>query len=222
MDEQLETLASDDIFASNPEPRCPCVLLLDVSGSMAGQPIGELNAGLVTFKEEIAADALARKRVEVAIVTFGGAVTLAMPFTDADGFEPPSLTANGLTPMGAAIGEAIRLVKERKEIYKENGIAYYRPWIFLITDGEPNDAWDSVPDAVQAGEERKEFSFFAIAVKGADMEVLRQISVREPLMLEGLKFQELFRWLSASLRSVSSSTPGTDVQLSSPKGWATV
>ena len=25
-------------FASNPDPRCPCVLLLDVSGSMNGQP----------------------------------------------------------------------------------------------------------------------------------------------------------------------------------------
>ena len=26
-------------FADNPEPRCPCLLLLDVSGSMAGGKI---------------------------------------------------------------------------------------------------------------------------------------------------------------------------------------
>jgi hypothetical protein len=58
-------------FADNPEPRCPCLLLLDVSGSMKGQPITELNAGLTTFKDELAADALAMKRVEVGIVTFG-------------------------------------------------------------------------------------------------------------------------------------------------------
>jgi uncharacterized protein with von Willebrand factor type A (vWA) domain len=32
-----------DDFALNPEPRCPCLLLLDVSGSMAGEPITELN-----------------------------------------------------------------------------------------------------------------------------------------------------------------------------------
>ncbi|MCC7136615.1 MAG: hypothetical protein IT528_09535, partial [Nitrosomonas sp.] len=43
-------------FADNPEPRCPCLLLLDVSGSMQGQPIVELNAGLTTFKDELAAD----------------------------------------------------------------------------------------------------------------------------------------------------------------------
>ena len=34
-------------FAENPEPRVPCVLLLDTSGSMTGKPIAELNEGLV-------------------------------------------------------------------------------------------------------------------------------------------------------------------------------
>ena len=58
-------------FALNPEPRCPCLLLLDTSGSMQGAPIAELNAGLVTLKDELMADALAAKRVEIAIVTFG-------------------------------------------------------------------------------------------------------------------------------------------------------
>ena len=46
MSEQITFATSD--FASNPEPRCPCILLLDVSGSMNGRPINELNAGLVT------------------------------------------------------------------------------------------------------------------------------------------------------------------------------
>ena len=59
-------------FAENPEPRVPCVLLLDVSGSMSGQPIAELNEGLITLKDTLAADSLASKRAEIAIVTFGG------------------------------------------------------------------------------------------------------------------------------------------------------
>jgi uncharacterized protein YegL len=48
-------------FADNPEPRCPCVLLLDVSGSMNGRPLDELNAGLVAFRDELSGDALAVK-----------------------------------------------------------------------------------------------------------------------------------------------------------------
>jgi uncharacterized protein with von Willebrand factor type A (vWA) domain len=31
-----------DNFADNPEPRCPCVLLLDTSGSMGGAAIRQL------------------------------------------------------------------------------------------------------------------------------------------------------------------------------------
>jgi uncharacterized protein YegL len=53
------------------------------------------------------------------------------------------------------------------------------------------------------------------------MDILQQISVREPLRLDGLRFRDLFSWLSTSLRSVSRSTPGTEVPLP-PPGWASV
>jgi uncharacterized protein YegL len=220
MSDQISFETSD--FASNPEPRCPCVLLLDVSGSMGGAPLNELNAGLAVFKDELAADALAMKRVEVAMVTFGP-TKIEMPFTSASTFYPPTLSAQGDTPMGSAIMQALDLVKERKSEYRANGISYYRPWVFLITDGGPTDAWKAAADAVREGEASKQFAFFAIGVKGANMDVLKQISsAREPLSLEGLKFRELFSWLSNSLRSVSRSTPGTEVPLESPKGWAAV
>ncbi|MDR1740340.1 MAG: VWA domain-containing protein [Synergistaceae bacterium] len=216
MTRRASTIASDDDFAGNPEPRCPCVLLLDVSESMVGQPIDELNAGLTTFKDALVDYPVAMKRVEVAIVTFGEAVVLKMPFTEAERFEPPILTAGGLTPMGEAISEAIRLVKERKGIYRKNGIAYYRPWIFLVTDGEPTDDWYSVSDLVKTGEDAKAFIFYAVGVMDANMDILQQISIREPLKLDGLKFQELFKWLGNSV-GASTSTPGADVLPPSPK-----
>lgn len=219
MSEQISFETSD--FATNPEPRCPCVLLLDVSGSMQGEPIAALNAGLASFHVELAADALARKRVEVAIVTFGP-MRVAAPFANAGEFVPPTVAAEGDTPLGAAVMQAIELVRERKNEYRANGISYYRPWIFLITDGAPTDAWDGAAAAVREGEAAKAFAFFAIGVRGANMDVLRQISVREPLSLDALKFRQLFSWLSSSLRSVSRSTPGADVPLDSPRGWAAV
>jgi hypothetical protein len=69
-------------FADNPEPRCPCLLLLDTSGSMAGRPIEQLNAGLSTLHSELNADSLASKRVDLAIVTFGP-VRVEAEFTSA-------------------------------------------------------------------------------------------------------------------------------------------
>jgi uncharacterized protein YegL len=202
-------------FAENPEQRCACLLLLDTSSSMKGDPIHELNAGLVAFKDELAADSLALKRVEVAVVGFGP-VKVHQPFTTAADFYPPELQASGDTPMGSAIELGIDLLQQRKEEYKANGISYYRPWIFLITDGAPTDEWDIAINLIREGEEAKRFMFFAVGVEGANMEVLDRLSVREPLRLAGLRFRELFQWLSSSLSQVSASTPGDAVPLPNP------
>lgn len=208
-------------FADNPEPRCPCLLLLDVSGSMGGAPIKALNDGVQAFRDELYSDSLAMKRVEVGMVTFGP-VNTAQPFIAAGAFHPPHLVAQGDTPMGAAILQALTMVRLRKDEYRAAGIAYYRPWVFLITDGAPTDAWQQAAAAIKEGEASGAFAFFAVGVQGANMETMRQISVREPLTLDGLKFRELFMWLSASLKSVSQSTPGTTLALAPPSGWASV
>ena len=203
-----ESAFSSVEFAENPEPRVPCALVVDTSTSMSGMKLIELNKGLKTYRDELLKDPLAAKRVEVGVITFGGRVQRRTKFVTPPDFDPPQLDAIGGTPMGEAILEAITMVEERKQAYRDNGIAYYRPWIFLITDGEPNDHWQPVCSQVERGEKEKAFSFFAVGVEGANMEVLKEISVRKPLWLMGLKFAELFTWLSNSQQAVSQSSPG--------------
>lgn len=205
-------------FAENPEPRCPVVLTLDVSGSMSGQPIAELNAGLLELDNALKADRLAALRVELAMVTFGGTVAKT-DFVTADAFHPPILSANGGTPMGAAVHKALDILRDRKETYKRNGLDYFRPWLFLISDGAPTDAWESAADHARDEEERKGVSVYAIGVQEANLQILARFSAaRPPLMLKGLAFRDLFQWLSKSLSAVAQSRPDQQALLP-PPGW---
>ena len=209
-------------FAQNPEPRCPCILLLDTSSSMSGEPIEQLNKGLQEFKKQLMNDELAAKRVEVSVISFDSSVEVHNDFQTINSFNVPTLRPGGYTSMGKGIEVAINILKKRKKDYKDNGISYYRPWIFLITDGSPTDSIDNAILKDHNGESKKEFAFFAVGVEGADIHTLNRISDREALTLKGLNFTALFQWLSNSMCSVSRSTLDTEVVLESPKGWAKI
>ncbi|NJK41567.1 MAG: VWA domain-containing protein [Acaryochloridaceae cyanobacterium SU_2_1] len=212
-------------FVENPENRCPVILLVDTSSSMSGAPLDALNSGLEAFKEAVIQDEQAALRVDVAIVSFGP-VELVQDFVTIDQFVPLKLEAHGLTPMGEAISFALDLLENRKVAYRNNGIQYYRPWVFLITDGAPNpdSPWQQAAERLKNAEAQRKLSFFAVGVQGADMTILNQISPpdRPPLMLRGLDFRSMFLWLSDSMVRVSSSTVGGDMVALPPVGWGQI
>ncbi|EZP73057.1 marine proteobacterial sortase target protein [Sphingomonas paucimobilis] len=212
-------------FADNSEPRCACMLVLDTSGSMEGEPIAQLNKGLEQFAQELREDRLAAKRADICVITFGDTVNVVAEFGSAQNFYPQPLRAHGGTPMGEAINCAIDLVLGQQARYRANGIMPYRPWIFMLTDGTPTDDVSRAARRVREAHERKSFSFFAVGVDQADMSTLAAISVNAPLKLRGLAFSDLFRWLSSSLSAVSRSSVGGKVLLANPTGpdgWAEI
>jgi uncharacterized protein YegL len=204
-------------FAINPQPRCACALILDTSGSMADK-IDQLNAGLNVLKDELMRDDNARKRVEIAIVEFNSGVRVVQDFVTVDKFHPPTLTARGTTDLDGGVTQALDLIQRRKRQYASNGIPFYRPWAFLITDAEITEC-PPVAHRIRAEENTRHLAFFTVGVDGANEDMLRQIGTRPHKMLAGVKFKELFLWLSDSLGRVSvPSVPGDMTPLNTNTG----
>ena len=203
--------------AANYEQKCLVCLVLDVSGSMRGKPIDELNKGLQEFYNEIADDETTSQKLEVSLITFNHIVRTIQEPALVENFKMPKLTATGSTAMVTAVNEAIDKVEARKKWYKETGQTYYRPWIILMTDGEPDDDQDVDALAARIKNETagKHFMFLPIAVEDANLAILEKINGNKPAMkLQGTKFSSFFKWLSASMDTIVNAKEGDQVDIS--------
>lgn len=231
--------------AQNYEQKCLCVLVLDTSGSMneivddsgsvkTGRTtiidgkeynvvnggisrLDNLNKGLRAFYDEIASDYKSAQQMEIAIVTFDDEVRVAQSPLLIEDCPPPMLSAKGMTNLTEAMDTAIELVEARKSWYRSTNQTYYRPWIILITDGEPNDGQDidALSRLIKSEVDQKHFQFLPIGVDNANMDVLNRLSVQLPAMpLAGTKFSQFFKWLSASMNTVIHSSEGQKVNIS--------
>ncbi|HOI85299.1 MAG TPA: VWA domain-containing protein [Acholeplasmataceae bacterium] len=217
-DFEFEKEVVDEALLDNPEPRCPVVLLLDTSYSMTGNPINQLNEGVHALYAALRDDDLASVRVDLSVISFGQSVQVLQNFATVSESQAPTLAVNGMTPMGEAITTALKNIEARKNEYRAAGISYYRPWLFVITDGEPTDSVSEASSMLQQAIQSKKVIFFGIGVESANIERLRQIagSRDRVFKLNGLNFKELFQWVSSSLSSVSSSRVGDTIKLEKP------
>lgn len=210
-----EYILSQEDLVDNPTARVPICLVLDVSGSMSGDPIRELQAGVQMFYEAIRDDEIAQYAAEISIVTFGSQAHRTVDFMSIERQDVPALIAEGTTAMGQGVNLALDLLEVRKGDYQRAGVDYYQPWMVIMTDGEPTDDISRASERVRTLCETRKLSVFPIAIgAAANMDTLALLSPgRPPLRLKGLNFKEFFLWLSRSVSRVSQSTPGETVPL---------
>lgn len=219
---------ANDFTTESPEnyqQKCCCALVLDVSTSMEGSAITELNEGLQEFYRDIQTNSTTADRLEVAVIEFSNSIQTLIDPSLAVNFIMPTLTTKGTTKLVDGVREGMNVVRSRKAWYKQTGQPYYRPWIILITDGAPDSDQDvnGLATEIRDGVSKKEFFFFAIGVEGADMSMLSSISDSSmpAAKLQGLKFSEFFKWLSASMTTLTNANPDEKVNLANPVGWMT-
>lgn len=221
-------IGTEDLV-ENPTPRVPIVLCIDTSGSMMGDPIRELVAGVNQFYEAIDDDDDAHDAAEVCIVEFNSGAKVIQEFASVERVQRiSSISATGATHMGEGVNLALDTLEARKKLYNDNGVLYYQPWLVLMTDGGPNGSISELDKAIKRVTEMiggKKLTIFPIGIgSGADMSVLARFSPsKPPLRLQGLSFKEFFEWLSKSVSRVSQSSPGDvppKLDIQGLAGWA--
>jgi len=189
------------------ESHMALVLVLDISYSMEGEPINQLNAGLNRFKEEVCRDKQTRDILDIAIIEFNDNCNVIQDFVPIEYMEHMQLETDGGTKFADPIREALRMVEERSRFYRRSGTEPYKPWIILVTDGAPLDDISAVAREVLTAQETGKVRFIALGVGDYNSATLKRLT-DVVFRMEGTDFSSFFNWVSKSMRSVSQSSPG--------------
>lgn len=210
----------DEALKADHVQRTPCVLVLDTSGSMASDGrIEKLNSGLRRFEQTIKGTEQLRKQVLLLVIGFGESVELLADWTQAEDFTAPKLVPSGMTPMGQAMRYAHSCVEDISLRLRSEGITFTRPWIFLMSDGGPNDeGWEEAAlDSRRACEERRATVWPLAVPPGADGEKLHRFARTDmKVFTVDDDFAGIFEWLVTTLGQVVQSTPGQGIQITEP------
>lgn len=232
-----------DLF-DNPAARVPVCLCLDVSGSMNEIIAGEssftgrtevidgqryricqggttklelLKEGIKTLYEDLKTNPTTRYVADIAIVTFSDEGTVVADFSGVR--SQPSvyeLKTGGMTEMGKGVNLALDLLDVRKKEYKESGVEYYQPWLFLMTDGDANGDKTELQVAqkrVNKLVKSEKLTFIPVGFGdkkdfSKDNELNKFSDTEKAVRYDSIDYVKFFKWISQSIDEVSKSRVG--------------
>lgn len=183
--------------------RLPVYLLLDVSGSMSGEPIEAVKTGVQTLVSTLRQDPYALETAFLSVITFDTNAKQVAPLTELATFQTPIINASGTT----ALGEALGLLADRVEAEVGKTTAEvkgdWKPLIFIMTDGVPTDDWQKGLEKLK--KVRTGIIVACAAGHGADTSVLKQITevVVQLDTADSSTIKAFFKWVSASVSTGS-------------------
>lgn len=199
-------MALKNVTTSHARP-LPVILLLDVSGSMSvNGKIDALNRAITEMLQVFADESAHRTELQVALITFGGHAAIHTPLTPAREVSFTPLRADGLTPLG----QAFTLLQGMLEDPAQVPSRAYRPTVVLVSDGQPNDAWQEPLKSLLASSRASKAFRLAMGIgEDADLEVLRRF-LDDPAgrvfeAKDARQLHEFFRWVTMSVTARSRS-----------------
>lgn len=207
------------------------VLCFDTSGSMyaSDSTEGVSRIELVKryakdFVNSSAISDIDKERVELCVITFDSSVTILKDFSPMSeiGDDFSMINASGLTSLYSALIIAVHAARKRKNAMLNEGVACFKPIIFLVTDGLPTD--DNMKEScrkvlkqyVDKGDDGKaKMRLIVCGMDQCDMSEMNQLCDEKQILAlrntDALK--DVFKLFTASVAAVSQSTVDDELHL---------
>lgn len=187
-------------------------LLLDVSGSMCGAPINAVHEGIELLLRELKRTPDALETAHLSIITYGSDARVLVPMQTVAKITVPTLPCGGSTNTAAALELVARLIDIDFRPHTPTTKGDYRPLLFLLTDGEPDDLGAAIKSSkllLNRPVGKAIGGFWAIGCgPHVNTTNLKQIAKDVFTLTDVTKedIQQAFTWLTASIITASRST----------------
>ncbi len=193
--------------------RLPVYLLLDTSGSMAGERIEQVRNGVQLLISALRQDPYALESAYLCALTFSSSAEVAVPLVDLATFQVPTLTAQGSTNLGDGL-QMLSTCASRDVTKSTSSVkGDWMPMVFIMSDGKPDSGWEK---GLARFQQERWGVVVCCAVDGADTAALKKISphVASLQTTNSGAMAAFFKWVSASISSNSKSleTQGKPVE----------
>jgi uncharacterized protein YegL len=185
--------------------RLPIYFLIDVSESMVGEQLQDVEEGMGQIIRELKTDPQALETVYISILVFAGQAKTLVPLQEIINFYPPRFAIGGGTSLSKALGHLMyelrkNTVKTTAEIKGD-----WKPIVFLFTDGTPTDDSNAAINEWHTNF-KNQAHLVAIAIgDNIDLSILKKLTP-DAFMLKDpnrQSFKEFFKWITASIKTSS-------------------
>lgn len=185
--------------------RLPIYFLIDVSESMVGDPVQQVEEGLAQIIQALKTDPYAIETVWVSIIVFAGQARTLVPLQEIINFYPPRFPIGGGTSLSKGLGHLMYELRRNivKTTYEQKG--HWKPIVFLFTDGVPTDDTRQV---IQEWKDNWQRTANMVAVSfgtETDTQVLRELTDNVLLFknTDVAAYKQFFKWVTDSIKTSS-------------------
>ncbi|MCD8422883.1 TerY-C metal binding domain-containing protein [Tenacibaculum finnmarkense] len=187
--------------------RLPIYFLIDVSESMVGDPIGQVQDGISTIIQELKTDPNSLETVWISIIVFAGEARTIVPLQDIISFYPPKFPIGSGTSLSKGLGHLMHDLRKNLVKTSVEKKGDWKPIVFLFTDGVPTD---DTTTAISEWNKNWKRTANLIAVSlgnGADKKLLGKLTdnILELENTDASGYREFFKWVTDSIKTSSES-----------------